>query len=126
MTFTIQDTLMESGDSVYYDEGFRTVIEMHLPILRTTSIQSQNVSPHLVHKFEGDFYGLLRNIGFDRFERFWIIMRVNNMEDPSQFGRFPYFDITQGKQVSIIVPNVDIISRLVALYKTTQTRNQTR
>ncbi len=120
MAFALSNQAKDPGDSVYYDPRFRTVIETHLPILRTApSTQRQRISPDMIHRYEGDFYGLLIELGVS-FQFHWIFMRVNGLESPNQFGaqlRDPYRD---RYEFTLLAPATEALGELRSLFLTTQ------
>lgn len=120
MAFSVTTQARKAGDTVYYDPRFRTVIETHLPLLRThPNTQRQAITPDVIHQFEGDFYGLLIQNGIPM-HLHWIYLRVNYMNSPNQFGaqlRDPYRD---RYEFTLLIPPEDTISELRKLFLTTQ------
>lgn len=120
MAFAVASQAKDPGDPVYYDPRFRTVIESHLTILRNSpTTQRQRISPDTIHRFEGDFYGLLIEMGVS-FQFHWIFMRVNNLESPNQFGaqlRDPYRD---RYEFTLLTPSTEAMNDLRSLFLTTQ------
>lgn len=120
MAFAIASQAKDPGDSVYYDPRFRTVIETHLSILRQApSTQQQPITADMIHRHEGDFYGLLMELGIS-LQFHWIYLRVNGLESPNQFGaqlRDPYRD---HYAFTLIIPSTDAMNELRSLFLTTQ------
>lgn len=116
MAFSIVDLRKSSGDPIMYESGFRTVIESHLNILRNSPLlQVETIEGHLIHQFEGDFYGLLSHLNVP-VDQHWLYMRVNGMENPNQFGVGKL--ATNGTPYSLLMPPDEAINSLRTLYMT--------
>lgn len=116
MAFTVVSQARPSGDRIYYDPGFRAVIETHLIALRSPNIAtSEPISPQKVHQYEGDFYGLLieKNIPM---HLHWIYLRVNGMMNPAEFGTEKYNPFHQHRQFELLHPPEDFLQELRLLY----------
>lgn len=120
MSFTIQASAQKAGDSVFYKPAFRRDVEMHLLMLRNNEITtSRLIEPILIHRFEGDFYGLLRSLGVPT-EHHWIYLRVNGMENPNQFGRQLHDPYRGEFSFNLLEPSTDIIEQLRKGFLSTQ------
>jgi len=122
MAFTVT-TLSRSSENtaVYYDPEFRTVLESHMQLFRThPSTQASPIGPDKIHQYEGDFYGLLGELGI-LMEHRWLYMRVNGMMNPNEFGRDlqnPYADRIGFR---LLTPPMDLFGDIRMLFLTTRT-----
>lgn len=92
----------------YFSAGFRAIIEDHLQILRNTAkLHTVEVSGFQELKYQGDFYGLLRDMGIDH-DYHWITLRLNDLHSPMDY---------QGNLVNIKIPKIDYIKFLLRRYK---------
>ena len=81
----LHETMEDSAANVYYSEGFRNVIEYHLPKLKSSvNTASAAVPQNLGLRHEHDFYGLLVELKIPTHLQ-WITLRLNDMTDPSEF-----------------------------------------
>jgi hypothetical protein len=83
--FSIQSALRSSGNTMYYEPGFRKVIEDHVPWLISRSKGRILTVPKTdLVKHQNDLSGFLNasNISPDQH---WVIMRVNNMVSNADF-----------------------------------------
>jgi hypothetical protein len=120
MVFSVHALAGDPGDTVYYEPGFRTVIETHLTLLRNhPATQRSAISPDKLHQYEGDFYGLLGELGVGM-ELHWIYLRVNGMESPNQFGRQLRDPYIKEQRFQLRRPPTEMISDLRTLYLTTR------
>jgi hypothetical protein len=82
-----RDFLDNAGDALYYDEGFRRVLEDHRVYLRTVgNVKRVTIQPGLAYRFEFNFYGLLKFHSVPQY-LWWIIMRMLEMTSPDQMTR---------------------------------------
>lgn len=111
MAMTLQALAKAPGPSVYYSPQWHRLMETHLRWFRErVQMRVVQVNDQLVYKYEGDLFGLLNHLGLDD-QYHWLIMRINRMNSPLEFGvRF--------NQLSI--PPVDQVDRLMAIFKTAQ------
>jgi hypothetical protein len=100
----------DSGASVFYEEGFRVVLESHLTYLRNlnTTIPIQITSDD-AYRYEGDLYGLLFMKRIPR-ELHWVIMRINDMTSPMEAGVDLNF---------LLIPETGEIDKIRQSYQTT-------
>lgn len=72
------------GANIFYTEGLRSVFMDHLTYLRThQNTYLIEIEPNLALKYTGDLFGLLRAKNFNP-DYYWIIMKVNNIDNPTQ------------------------------------------
>lgn len=119
MALTVSSLARPSGEDLFYTAQFRTAIESHLNLLRTTGITEEPIQGDILYQFEGNFYGYLASLGIDLHLN-WIYLRVNGMEHPNQFGaelRDPY---NRAYSRSLIHPSRDVIDSIRGLYLTTK------
>lgn len=118
MAFTVNELAHPAGDAVFYEPGFRTVIETHLPLLRNSpDTRRQEISADKIHQYEGDFYGLLAEQGVP-LELHWLHLRVNGFESPYQFGRVDAYGQFTELAFTLLLPSPDVIRGLRTLYLT--------
>ncbi|AFO71119.1 hypothetical protein KEN51_CDS0350 [Pseudomonas phage vB_Pae10145-KEN51] len=117
MAFTLLANQPDSGESVYYEPGFRLIIETHLNILRNVRSTRIQIPPELYYQFEGNFYGYMaeRRVNPDMW---WIQMRVNGLVSPYDFGKVLRDPSANDYTSYLIIPNNDMIQHLVSLYQT--------
>lgn len=97
-------------EDTYFNPGFLVLLESHLTYLRTSAtLQSTAVSGLQKSKFEGDFYGLLTDLGIDyRFH--YIVLRVNGYDSSADY---------RGESDAIVVPALSDIDMLKNIFLTT-------
>lgn len=65
----------------------RQHIEDHLTYIRNdVSTQVLPISEEQRHKYDGDFYGLLKSLGVEQ-RWWWVQMRVNGFNQPFEFTK---------------------------------------
>jgi len=117
MAFTIVSQMLKPGPSMFYEPTFMHIIEMHLPQLRTIYAVQKEITGDEYYQFESDFYGFLLYKGY-RAEMFWIMLRVNGMTHPQQFGaslRDPY---SNGTIPKLLEPHPNAIAEIQQYYMT--------
>lgn len=118
MAFSINEQLKLPSNHLFYEPGFRHVLEVHLPILRThPEVSRENITPDEVYQFEGDFYGLLNTRGVPLHEH-WLILRMNHMENGSQFGSYLHDPYRKQQPFTLLRPPGVFLDRLVKRYRT--------
>ena len=109
MDVSINKLSVINENSLYYDPGFRRMLELNMAWLRnhpeTTVIA---VDPHDTYKYEGDLYGLLQAYGVRR-ELHWVIMRLNNIDRAGQVDE---------NLLQLLIPDLGLIDRLRQNYQT--------
>jgi len=77
---TVDGFLIEAGLDIFYDDGFRRVLEDHMTYLRSHSTTTiMQVDPIKAYRFEFDLNGLLLDMGIP-LRLHWIVMRMNNLK----------------------------------------------
>ncbi len=110
-TMALKDLMLPDGASIFYDPGFRVVLEDHMSYLRTNDQTNVlNVSVGDAHRYESDFYGYLRNNGVPA-NLFWVCLRMNKMSDPNEFG---------DKFQIVLVPDINVVERIRQSHMTTR------
>lgn len=100
--------LQSFDDPVYHEPNFQLMLESHLWYLKKTGNRIQAVTEHQNYKYEGDFYGLLDDIGIDK-NFHYATMRVNNYAHSGDF---------KGDRTSISLPSYQLIEQLRSVYQT--------
>lgn len=81
----IHSLMTKAGDSMWYTDGFRNVLESHLTYFRSSpELRIVPIDKHLSYKYEGDLYGLLDEIGIDK-QYHYLIMMLNNYSHPADY-----------------------------------------
>jgi hypothetical protein len=105
----LRNTLIQDGPAIFYDAGFRNVIEDHLEILKTKGqIQNVPIDPHDAYKFEYDFYALLAKHAVPA-HMHWIVLRVNDMTTPTEF---------RSDRLTLLVPDSAQIEKIKSTHTT--------
>ncbi|MNU19683.1 hypothetical protein D3C71_79160 [compost metagenome] len=108
---TINDLAFDEGATVYYDDGFRNVIEDHMTILRARSdSMTKMVEPGRAYKYEADYYGLLQFLEVPT-ALHWVTLRMNGYTSPMQYD---------GVGVTVLVPNPDVIEQMRSSHMSTR------
>lgn len=111
MTMSLYELEIPAGPDVYYDPGFRNLLEAHLewlkvhPQTRTVAIDTGSA-----HKHQYDFTGLLMEYGVPR-HLCWLTLRLNGYANPNEF--------TEGRE-TILIPSEGLISQLTIGYLSSQ------
>lgn len=119
MAFTVLAHRVPSGDDLYYNMAFRNLVETHLNILKFEAVAFTNIAPDKIYQYEGDFYGLLSELGIEP-QYHWIYMRVNNMTNPNQFGKAVRDPLRRAYSFGLLRPNPNGISELRAAFLATK------
>lgn len=99
-------------DANYYSEGFRNLIENHLPYLRShVTTKLINLDTHVEYKNQGDFYGLLTDLKINP-DLHWITLRLNYLHSPIDYT--PYL-------THLLEPTTTTLNELVMRYMNTIT-----
>lgn len=101
-TLNIQDS--------YVSSEYIIAIESHLSFLKSTA-SYETVSKQQTYKFEGDFYGLLKELKYEP-NYFYAIMRVNDLVNSSDY---------KGTNEMILIPDVSEIDKIVSMLETKNT-----
>ena len=104
---TIDELMVDSGEYVYYTDGFHVEIESHFPrLLSDGYVVTHGIDKQQGVVYEGDFFGLLRNLGIPDFAHY-VIMRLNGFTSPMEFKR---------TTTTIMVPNLSEIEMIKSVY----------
>lgn len=116
MALSVRSLARAAGDPVYYDPGFRLLLETHLPLFQAGGVVSyQPISPDRLHQFEGDFYGLLSSLDVP-LEWHWLYLRLNGLENSAHFGKEAHDPYHRPTTYHLKVPSEDLIRHLRSLY----------
>lgn len=115
MAFKVLSAIADGGDSVYYDQAFRNHLESHLNILRFTNPSTLNVKANELWQFEGNLFGYLslKNVSP---EIHWVVLRVNNMHNPNEFGRKPREIAMPRDGDVLLIPDQGLLDSIRTLY----------
>lgn len=106
-TTRLSDTIPDSIPSVYYSEGFQSMLENHIfTLARHTGAQLIVIEPTRAYQYEGDFFGLLTSLGVPS-QYHWATMRCNGFYSPTDF---------KSDTTSITHPPFEQIDELQAIY----------
>ena len=108
----ILNKMITGGPAVYYDPGFRVMMEDHLTYLRNlTNNEIIEIEPGIAYKYEGDYYGMLMHHGILP-EYHWSIMRMNGYMSPQD---------DRGEQSSFMNSPVSALNRISSTYRSHST-----
>lgn len=107
--------MADPGESIFYEPGFRLVVETALNVLINRAAAREEIPLDLYYQYEGDFYGYLTFLGIPM-ERHFIILRMNGMTNPNQFAKEMRKDDSQAIRPILIRPNDNEVNELVKLY----------
>jgi hypothetical protein len=119
MAFTVLAHRVPSGDDLYYEMRFRNIVETHLNILKREAVAFTDVAPDKIYQYEGDFYGLLSEMGIEP-QYHWIYLRVNDMTNPNQFGKAVRDPYRRAYTFGLLRPNPNGITELRTAYLATK------
>lgn len=109
MTLSILSLMSNDGPAVYYTDKLRVTLESHMSYLRNhPSTGIRQVKPHLAHKFEYDFYGLLTAMEYPRHYHY-AIMRMNDLDSPQAYRE---------SMLNILVPDTQVLDAIVSKHRT--------
>ena len=104
-------TIDPTGESIYFTDKFRQMLEDHLLILRNMSTasvrQMTDEDMNQIYRYTGDFYGFLTELGYS-VKYHWTIVRMNG------FGS--RFDLTTDL-VFLNLPDFQYVDKLAQLCK---------
>jgi hypothetical protein len=109
------DGLMNSyGDNIYYDIGFRSVLEDHIAFLKQNpQTRIIAITANNAYKYVGDYFGLLNETNITP-SLHWLVMRMNDFTSPTE---------NKDDIRSILVPDIALVERIKGVYLT---QNQIR
>jgi hypothetical protein len=106
----ILNILNKPSSSVYYEQGFRILLEDHLTYLKgLQTTRKIDIDIQNAYKYEGDLDGLLTQLNI-RPELHFIIMRLNNFTSPQEYS--------PDKTMTLLIPEDKEIDRIRSTYKT--------
>ena len=115
MAFTIIKDMAKGGDDIYYDAGFRLVVETHLNVLIARAAAIEEIPLDQFNQYEGDFYGYLVERAIPP-EYHFIYLRMNGMTNPNQFAKQMRDPSNPHVRPLLIRPNTNEIDILVRYY----------
>ena len=115
MAFSVLSAITDPGDPVFYDRAFRNHLESHLNILRFTNPRTLVVSASDLWRFEGNLYGYL-SLKDVVAENHWVVMRMNNMHHPQEFGRKPREIAMPREGDTLLLPDQGLLDSIRTLY----------
>lgn len=105
----IIDYLMSDvSDDVYFSPEYITMIESHLDYLRIYNPKYVNISSLQSYKYEGDLYGLLQEMRYEK-KFHYVIARVNGYKNSNDYN---------GEVFNLLIPNLSEVIRLAGLLET--------
>lgn len=103
------NSLQTDLEDVYNDSNFIVMLESHLNYFRASAnVGYKVISEHQSFKFEGDFYGLLNDLGLDK-KHHYIVMRLNGLASSSDY---------KGSVFQILIPDLAEVNLLKNIYMT--------
>lgn len=115
MAFKVTESFADPGDPIYYLQAFRDQIESHLNILRFTNPKQHHAEANSLYQFEGNLFGYLASIGQSH-DIHWIIMRMNGMHNPNEFGRKRLELATPTAGQVLLFPDSGLLESIRTLY----------
>ena len=111
----IDKFMVNTGESIYYDEAFRATLESHMGFLRSSDkTRTVSVVPQKADVYNGDLFGYLGEVGIP-YQYHWIIMRVNAFTSPYDFGSETYTLLVPDQKEIETIRVAHISSTLVTL-----------
>jgi hypothetical protein len=103
------NNLKPQPDKHYFEHNFMILLESHLSFLKnSTNMAVKEITQLQAYKYEGDFYGLLDDIGIPKIFHY-ITGIVNDYPSSSDF---------KGDRVYILLPNISDIQGIMQIYRT--------
>jgi hypothetical protein len=104
------NSFLPQYEDVYFDPRFLTVIESHLTYLRSLPDNSfLTVTDLLAYKYEGDFYGLLFELGVPHYLH-QIVLRINGYSSSADY---------KSEMHPIVMPKESAIQLIANTFQTT-------
>mgnify|MGYP007069470120 CR=1 FL=1 len=98
-------------DDVYYSNAYFVMIESHLSYLKSLKDnQTFSITKQQNDKYEGDFYGLLNELNFEK-RYHYPIMRINGLDNSNDF---------EGDRDFILVPSLQEVNLLTRILTSKQ------
>lgn len=109
MVMTIHREMIDEGASLFYDQGFRAVLETHMDYLRRhPESDFLTIETYPAHKYEYDLYGLLAYYKVD-LKYHWLVMRMNELTSPTEYS---------SEVTALIIPSNTVINSIIQNYRT--------
>jgi len=105
------DSLSLGGNTaIMFDSDFRNVLEMHLPLLRSSpNAKFVAVEPAVAYRFESNFSGLLDHLGIP-YEYRWLLTRINGFDTHLDSGS----DVR-----TVLIPDMAVVEMIINQYNAT-------
>lgn len=101
--------LQPNIESINNDPKYIDMLESHLTYFRTLNTNTLiAVSNQLNYKYEGDFYGLLTELGVDR-NHHYLVMRLNGLAHSGDY---------KGNLDNVLIPDISEVNLLTNIYRT--------
>lgn len=114
MAMSISNQMIDEGPEIHYSRSFRNTLETHLKYLREHPDSDYlPVEAHIAHKYQADFYGLLRHYRVAE-EIHWLILRLNGYTSPTQYDSDLF---------NILVPSNDAVLNIRKAFRTSNKSN---
>lgn len=111
MTFSINSLSVGESHSYYYTNEIKALLESHVEFLKNhRETRIVQVAPHLIYKYEGDFYGLLLTLKIPP-EYHWIIMRMNDYTSPTELSE---------NKMAFLQPGFNVIDQIINMHRTSR------
>lgn len=108
MAITLNRSMASEGAAVYYDSGFRQMLEDHLTYLKTNAqTEDVDISPRVAHKGHGDLISVLQDYNIEP-RLYWIIMRLNGYTSPMEYT---------SDRLVLKIPQPALIDGLTRIYR---------
>jgi len=108
---TLDARMPDDGPAVFYEAGFRQMLEDHMVYLREhPSTDTMDISPHVANKHHGDLVGVLLHYEIP-LHLHWPMMRLNNYTSPMQYS---------ANDLTLMYPAQTVISMLLSRYRANQ------
>lgn len=105
---SLSNALPNASFNMYYHRDFMSMIEYHLPHIRSLSTtETHSVDPVKRHVYEGDFYGYLTVHSIPHHLQ-WITLRLNDLHNPIEFV----------DQDTLLIPATSVIEEFARAYRT--------
>lgn len=89
-----------------FEDGFRVWYQSFIPYMNVSNIVPIQIKPHIAFKYEGDFYGLLDELGIPKHHHYFAMLQ-NKLTHPGDYD---------GIVDTIYLPDMTFIDQLRSLY----------
>ena len=104
----IHDLMTKAGDTMWYTDSFRNVLENHLTYFRSSpGLRVVTIDQHLSYKHEGDLYGLMDALQIDKQYHF-LVMLMNGYSHPGDYD---------GNRYELYVPDTSEVNLVKNIHK---------